>query len=226
MRRVKPGWKVLGAVLVLVLVWQAGLPRLRSIEFFRVRRVELVNARFAQAEFIARALDIPRGMSIFDPLEPLRRRAAALPGFDQVTVSRRLPGVIRVRVVERHPVAFVMNEGILRMVDAAGRILPWDPTRVPADLPVVRGDPVITEALARVQSADPALFQEVLGARTVDFGVALELADRRILVRREVTPPELQAMRAVATDLADRGVNYREIDCRYSGRVIVRGRTT
>lgn len=226
MRRVKPGWKALGAVLMLVLVWQVGLPRVRALDFFRVRRVELVNARFAQVEFVARALDIPRGMSIFDPLEPLQRRADALPGFDQVRVSRRLPGVIRVRVIERVPVALTMNEGLLRMVDAEGRVLPWDPSLVPTDLPVVRGDPIITEVLARVRSADPALFQDVLGARVVDFGVALELADRRILVRREVSPPELRAMRAVATDLADRGLNYREIDCRYSGRVIVRGRTT
>lgn len=226
MRRVKPGWKVLGLVLAMVAVWQVGLPRVRSLDFFRVRRVELVGARFARVEFIARALDIPEGMSIFDPLAPLRRRAAALPGLDRVTVSRRLPGVIRVRVVEREPVALVSDEGILRMVDAAGQILPWDPARTPADLPVVRRDPVITEVLARVRHADPALFQEVLGARTVDFGVALELSGRRILVRREVTPPELRAMRAVTIDLADRGQTYREIDCRYSGRVIVRGRTT
>ncbi len=226
MRRVKPGWKVIGIVLTLVIVWQVGLPRLRSIDFFQVRRVELVGARFAQAEFIARALDIPKGMSVFDPLGPLQRRADALSGFDRVTVSRRLPGVIRVQVVERIPVALVPDGGVLRMVDAAGRILPWDPARTPADLPVVRSDPVLAEVLARIQHADLALFQEVRGARTVDGGVALDLSDRRLFVRRGVTPTELRAMRAVATDLADRGQTYREIDCRYSGRVIVRGRTT
>lgn len=226
MRRVKPGWKVIGIVLTVAAVWQVGLPWLRSIAFFQVRRVELVDAHYAQVEYIARALDIPMGMSIFDPLTPLQRRADLLPGFDRVTVSRRLPGVIRVRVAERLPVALVPDEGILRMVDAAGQLLPWDPARTPADLPVVRSDPVITGVLARVRNADPALFQEVLTARTLDFGVALELAGHRILVRREVTPPELRAMRAVAADLGDRGQTYREIDCRYSGRVIVRGRTT
>jgi len=226
MRRVKPGWKVLGIVLTVAALWQVGPPWLRSIEFFQVRRVELVDAHYAQVEYIARALDIPKGMSIFDPLTPLQQRADRLPGFDRVTVSRRLPGVIRVRVAERLPVALVPDEGILRMVDAAGQLLPWDPARTPADLPVVRRDPVIAGVLARVRNADPALFQEVLTARTLDFGVVLELADHRILVRREVTPPELRAMRAVAEDLGDRGQAYREIDCRYSGRVIVRGRTT
>src|ERR1043166_9095228 len=118
----------LGAVgLVLALV--GGFRVVRTLAFFRVRRVELAGARYLTAAGVARALAIAPGRSIFDGTDSLRKRARGMLGVVEARVTRRLPGTIRVTVREAEPVALAPRGGRLVLVDAGGRVLPFDPNK-------------------------------------------------------------------------------------------------
>jgi cell division protein FtsQ len=79
-----------------------------------------------QAE-ILKALGIRGGEPILaiDPTEA-RRRVEALPWVRSASVERRLPDTIRVRIIERHAVAWWQKDGKLVLIDRTG-----DPIAVP-----------------------------------------------------------------------------------------------
>lgn len=68
-----------------------------------------------------------------------KRRIERLPWVAEVQVTRRLPGTVRIRVVEREPVAWAAGtDGVPWLVDGTGRVLA--PTGTPPDgLVEVRG---------------------------------------------------------------------------------------
>lgn len=215
---------VAGAGLALLLVAWFGVPAvLRRLDFFRVRRVEVIGARYLSGAEVAQALGLPAGASVFDDTDPWQARVAALEGVESAEVGRRLPGTLRVRLREAEAVALAAHEGRLALVDARGRLLPFDPTRAPPDLPVL-DDPVrLAGVVARIRSVDPALFAELVRASRVRDHVVLEAGSRRLLMRLDASVEEIQNMAAVAGVLVARQQAWRELDGRFAGLVVVRG---
>ena len=212
----------LGAAVV-VLAAAGGFRLLRSLAFFRIRRVELVGARYLTAADVARALAIPRRHSVFDGTGVFLARARALPGVEEAKVARRIPGTLRVTVREEEPVALAERGGRLALLDAAGRILPFDPTRPAADLPLAEPDSVVAGLLARVREVDSALFRRVERASRVRPDVALDLDAGRILFRAGASSDEIRDVSMVADLLAKQGRRWRELDGRFLPHVIIRG---
>lgn len=196
---------------------------LRRVAFFRVRRVEVVGAIYLSGAQVATALRLPRGASLFDPLTGLARRVEAIPGVRSAVVRRRWPGTVVVQVEEAEPVALVPRSGVLVLVDARGAVLPFDPTRGPADLPVADPGPVVARVLARVREVEPELFAAVNAGRRAGGDVALEAWGGRLLLRPEAPDDAIHALRAVARDLTRRGHTFEELDGRFTDRVFVRG---
>jgi cell division septal protein FtsQ len=212
----------LGAVgLVLALV--GGFRVVRTLAFFRVRRVELAGARYLTAAGVARALAIAPGRSIFDGTDSLRKRARGMLGVVEARVTRRLPGTIRVTVREAEPVALAPRGGRLVLVDAGGRVLPFDPTRPAADLPLAEADSALAGLLARVREAEPALYGRVERAVRVPPDVAIELDAGRILFRSGASGEEIRDVSLVADLLARQGRRWRELDARFLPHVVIRG---
>lgn len=200
-----------------------GRALLRRIAFFDIRRIELTGARYLTAADVAKALMIPPGASLFDPTGPFERRVEELPGVTEARVGRRLPGTLRVRVTETEPVALAERGARLVLVDAAGRVLPFDPTRPATDLPLAAADSQVAGVLARVREADPELFGRVERGRRVARGeVALELDSGRLLVRADAGPEAFEALALVADLLTREGKPWRELDARFLPRIIVR----
>jgi cell division protein FtsQ len=216
---------VLGAAGV-ALAWVAGPPLLRKVAFFSVRRVEILGARYLPGDTILAALALRPGASVFDPTAPLEDRVFAVVGVREVSVGRRLPGTLRVRIRESEPVALSPDDGRLVLIDERGWVLPFDPTRSPADLPLAPADPDVAALLGRVRQADPALYASIVSGSTQEDHVVLETADRRILLRADASAEVILDMMAVAQELIDRGQSYRELDGRFAGRVYVRGMGT
>jgi cell division septal protein FtsQ len=220
----RPGWKLLGGATLAVAVWLAGPAVGRRLEFFRVRRIELAGLHYLEPRAVLDALRLPKRTSVFDDLAPYERRAAALPGAAKVTVRRRLPGTLRVEVTETVPVALAATARGVVMIDAQGRVLPYEPARTAPDLPVATtADSMVAGLLGRMMELDPASYAQVSAAWRQQDDIVLEVGGRRLLFRADASAEEMRAVMAVAQDLAKQNRSYRELDGRFAGQVVVRG---
>lgn len=222
--RVKPGWYVLGALGVGLAVWFGAAPLARRMSFFQVRRVEFAGLRYGTPRTTLAALRIPRSLSVFDDLKPIERRAKALPGVNRARVGRRLPATLRVELEEREPVALTPSAAAMRLIDARGRLLPFDPARSAPDLPVAETpDALVAQLLSRVRELDPELFERVASARREQDDVVLDIGGKSLRLRPDASLEDMDLVTAVEAQLAREGKSYRELDGRFAGQVIVRG---
>jgi len=222
-RGLKSGWKLLAGLGLGLALW-FGLPRLlRGLDFFRVRRVEIAGLQYLDPAKVIAALKLSPTASVFDDPAPLRRRVYAMPGVNAAEVGRRLPGTLEVELVEAPPVALASRGDGLALLDARGRVLPFDPLRSAPDLPVAaNGDAVVTGVLARVRDSDPDLFARTGAAWRVGPDVVLEVGGRRLWFGAQVSAEDIRAVMAVEQALARSGRAYQELDGRFAGQVIVR----
>ena len=59
--------------------------------------------------------------------EELKQRIMVLPYLREAVISKELNGSIRVRVIEREPVAVTVIDGRMTVIDREGFLLPWKP---------------------------------------------------------------------------------------------------
>jgi cell division septal protein FtsQ len=197
---------------------------LRQVDFFRVRRVELLGVRYLAPETLLDALRLSPDRNLFDDNGPVADRAAAIPGVVNVRVVRRLPATLRVEITERVPVAFAPTEAGLVAFDAEARSLPYDPTASGLDLPLVpRPDTVLIRVLGVVRAADSLLFREVDAARRGRGDmVILELEQRQVLLQAIPQTADVRAVEAVRRHLVANGRPFDQLDARFAGWIIVR----
>lgn len=110
-----------GAI-VLVAVAFAGALRSPLLD---VDRIEVSGAGRTGVDAVLADLGIERGQPLIDvDLRAAGARVAALPWVDEVSLHRRLDGVVEVGISERVPVALVARaDGEEVVVDATGRVL-------------------------------------------------------------------------------------------------------
>jgi hypothetical protein len=196
---------------------------LRGLAFFRVRQVEIAGLQYLDPAKVIAALKLSPKASVFDDPTPLRRRVYAMPGVDAVDVGRRLPGTLRVELREAVPVALASRGAALALLDARGRVLPFDPLRSAPDLPLAaNGDARVTGVLARVRDSDPDLFARIGAAWRVGPDVVLEVGGRRLWFGAQVSAEDIRAVTAVEQVLARQGRQFAELDGRFAGQVVVR----
>jgi cell division protein FtsQ len=220
-------WRVAAALAAMLALFVApwwSPPLLARLAFFRVRRVEVVGTHYIQADDIYRRLRIDSTMSVWDDSRPLEARVAGYSGVRSVTIERKLPGTLVVRLSENLPVAFVPSAGGLRATDAEGRLLPLDPSRVDVDLPVLEClDTALVRLLADVQGASPALFGRINGARRPSPDeLTFSLPGVTVRTRGNMTAARLADIIPVEQDLARRGARPAELDLRFRDQVIAR----
>jgi cell division septal protein FtsQ len=214
---------VIAALLIVWLLW-LGAPRVfRRLDFFRIRRVEIAGLQYLAPAKVVDALALDSKASVFDDLSAAGRRVRSLPGVVSAQVSRRLPGTLEIVLVEAVPVALTPRDGGMALLDASGRILPFDPAATAPDLPIATSaDQMVARVLASVQQHDPVLFARVRTAWRVRDDVVLDVDGRRFWFSPAVTAEEIRAVMAVAQDLARQRRKYQELDGRFAGQVIVR----
>lgn len=225
-RRLKVGWWVLGGLLVGAALW-LGLPRAaRSLDFFRLRRVEFHGISYLTPERLMPAIKLAADASIFGSLDGIEARLNAIPGVEEVSVHRRIPGTLRVDIEEARPVALASSrEGGMTLVDERGRALPFDPTISAPDLPVMaRPDSVVAGVLARVREVNPNLFARISSAAKNQKDVVLQVDSQRYWFRSNPSAEAILAVTAVAADLARKKWDYAELDGRFADQVVVRRR--
>jgi cell division protein FtsQ len=226
------GWsprRVRLALLGVVLILLAGAPfwgplALRQLSFFRVRKVEIIGARYVSAGEIVDRLHIDTTRSIWDPTAPLAARLASHPQLRRVSVRRKLPGTLVVDIDENLPVALVATSEGVRAYDARGVALPIDLARTPIDAPIVsRRDVGVLQLLGLLRTEAPALYDRVSEVRIVAADeVLIELDGTPVRAMRDVSAARLAEIEPVEQDLARRGIHAAEIDLRYKDQVIAR----
>ncbi|MFL5620184.1 MAG: cell division protein FtsQ/DivIB [Gemmatimonadaceae bacterium] len=214
------------AALVLLASPLWGPPVFRRLDFFRVRRVEILGARYTSPAELLDRLRVDTTRSVWDPLEPLAARLRTHAQIESVTVTRRLPGTLVVQVTERRPVALVDAPGGLRAVDERGRRLPLDPSRTPVDAPVVTAAPrdtVVYHLLGEMQRDAPALYARLSSIRATGADeIVLQIADLSVRAMTNVTLARLGDVEPVQRDLMRRQLHAAELDLRYRDQVIAR----
>jgi cell division protein FtsQ len=216
---------LLGLVVLLLLgtPWWGPLV-MRRMDFFRVRRVEIVGAHYVAPSDILSRLNVDTTASVWNPTKPLAARVARYPEIRTVEVRRKLPGTLVVEITERVPVALVPANGGFRVYDAHGVLLPIDPARVTVDVPVLmQRDTALLRLLGSIRAGMPALYARVSSVRRVGRDeLVLQLKTGPVRAMQDVTLDRLSEIDPVEADLARRQVRAAEIDLRYRDQVIAR----
>ena len=195
---------------------------LRRVAFFRVREIEVVGLRYLDQDDVVRRLRLARDVSIVDPIGRVLAAAQAIPGVVAASAERHLPGTLRITLLEATPVALAAQGERLVLLDQRGRVLPFDPVRMPTSLPLAEPDSISAAMLTRVMTHDSGWFAGIDRAHRDGADVLLDAGPYRVRLRADASPATLRAIAAVRSYLDRRGVAWREMDARYQGRVFVR----
>ena len=211
------------AVLLLSLPWSA--PALfRQLVFFRVRKVEIRGAVYLTPSEILAKLRVDSTANVWDDASPLVARLLTHPQIRSVTVSRKLPATLVVRVQENLPVALVPNSKGFAVIDGHGMPLPIDPSATKLDLPIIASrDTMVARLLAELRAGYPTLFNRVSEVRREGRNELLvRLPAVRVRALATVTADRLAEVTPVEDDLARRHLAVAELDLRYRDQVIAR----
>ena len=229
--------RLLLAVVVLASIGGAivyGPTLLRLLPGFEVRRVEITGTKLLAPQEVLAASGITAVESVWEKAAVWEAALESHPVIQAAEVSRRLPGTLRLRIEEKVPVAYLMDE-VLAPVTAAGERLPFHPAVAAPDLPIVRSQdggevPLrLLEEAERLALLDPDLLAEVSEiVATQEDGQVLLLRHREaeIVVPVGVALDRLMELRAVLADLKGRleridgGAPH--VDLRFADQVIVR----
>ena len=194
------------------------------MSFFRLRRVQVVGARYVPADTVVTLLGVDTTRSIWDGTDELAARVRRHPQVSDVDIARRMPGTLVVTITERVPVAFVPSARGLEALDAAGRTLPIDPSRVNVDLPILaRRDTTVLRLLGELRERSPQLYERVSAARRVGRNeLLLELGAINVRTMGDVSVDRLADIIPVEADLTRRQARVAELDLRYRDQVIAR----
>lgn len=197
---------------------------LRQLSFFRVRKVEIIGARYVSAAELMDRLHVDTTVSVWDPTTPLVARLAADPQLRKVSIRRKLPGTLVVEIQESLPIALVSTNDGLRVYDERGILLPIDLVRTPIDAPILpQRDLGLLHLLGVLRNEAPTLYDRLSEIRiTARDEVLLQFAGTPVRAMRDVSPARLAEIAPVEDDLARRGLHAAEIDLRYRDQVIAR----
>lgn len=222
-RRLKLALAGVAALLLVTIPLWAPLI-MRRMDFFRVRRLEIVGTRYiAASDIVGRAaLDTTR--SVWDATGPIGSRVRAHPGVQSVDVSRKLPGTLVITVTEYQPIALVPGPQGFRVFDQRGVALPIDPSRVTVDAPVlVRADTALLRLLADLRATLPAVYRRISELKRVGaHELVFQLDDAPVRAMTTVSVEDLHQIESVEEDLRKRGVKVTELDLRFNGQIIAR----
>ena len=219
----RQGWLVGLSVALLAGVVALVLVGVQRLEFFRIRAVEVAGVRLLDERDLVARIGIPRDAHILVPLEPIAAAAEALPGVRSATVARRWPGTLLITVREAPAVALAVQEGHVLVIDDRAGVLPVDPARLEAPLPIAARDSVVASLLGRLQATDPQWYRQVDRATIDGRVVRLHVGPRTVLLGAGAGTEVFRHLAAVREWLAERQRDWRAIDARFRGRMFVQG---
>ncbi|MEJ5185986.1 MAG: FtsQ-type POTRA domain-containing protein [Candidatus Geothermincolales bacterium] len=184
--------------------------------FVSVRGFEVVGARNLDAGYLVGLSGIRKGSNLFRvDLKRARETLLTEPGIKEARVSRRFPDTIVIQVVEREPLACLVQNGLFYLLDGDGMVFDSRGERPPgvvelrlSSVPVLyRGKKLedgnvleVLEALSgapRLTEAAESAGRDEKGVYLICGGVKVILGDNDELARKESIA--LGALKAAST---------------------------
>ena len=232
-RRRKRG-RALRLLLVAALLAAAasGLPRFFGGSLFSLQRLQVSGNRRARTEEILRSVEPWRGANLIAlDLSAIARSVGTHPWIERVTLSKRLPDGLAVRVTERKAVALLRERAQLSWLSSDGRpIALYDPRLDPAEYVLVSGDrralPDAVGLLEDLRSAPSEYFSalsEISALPDGGFGIMDTIFRRPVRVLRRDAPAKIRALLDARGFIESRGWEARAIDLRFADRIVLAG---
>jgi hypothetical protein len=212
---------------------------LAEVEAFRVTEIRLRGERFFTHEEAVRTLDLETTASVWDDTKVLKGRLVEHPLVKDVSIYRRFPHALLIKVVEEEPVALFPNP-TLEPVDREGRVLPIDPVVHKLDLPIMTASPgegagslspeelkTLAGEIARLAQGDPEFHARISDYALHPGGdVTARISDPpvRLHFRPGLQSGRIQAGLRVLVDAQDRfdKGDVADLDLRFDNQVVVR----
>ncbi len=215
-RRMKLALIGIGALLVVTVPLWAPL-FMRRMDFFRIRRLEIIGTRYIPTSDIVDRAHVDTTRSVWDRLDQIAARVRTHPGVQNVVISRKLPGTLIITVVEYQPIALVPGPQGFRVFDERGVALPIDPSRIDVDAPVLAAaDPALLHLLAGMKRSLAPMYRRVSELRRVGaHELVFQLDEVPVRTLTTVSLDDLHQIDAVAARVL-------ELDLRYADQIIAR----
>ena len=162
---------------------------------FRVEEILLQGRRYESSDRIMRVLNIKRGAPLLSvDIETARHNLERLPWVRVASVEREFPNTVRVKIVERQPLALWQRKNELVLVDDEGTVITSKKLGRFHNLLVLVGKdaPSHATSLLSILSQEPALKRRV--------NAAVRIGERRWNIRMDngvfVRLPEDNALKA------------------------------
>lgn len=205
---------------------------LRLLARSPLSRFEIEGNRRARTEEILAALSEWRGENlILLDLAPLARRLSTHPWIEKVTLAKRFPDGLSVRVVERRAAALWRDGNRLFWLAADGRVIArYDPRADSSEYVLISGNRRalgqavgLLDDLAAAQPEYFSALSEIAVLPGGGFGMMDSLFRRPIRVLRQDASEKIGALLAARSLIETRGWEARAIDLRFADRIVLVG---
>ena len=207
--------------------------RLLSGSLLRLQRFEISgNRRERTEEILARLTEYRTKNLLTLDLAAVAARLAELPWIERVTLAKRFPDGLEVRVVERRPVALWRDaaKGLVFLGADGHPIAPYDPRADAAEYVLLSGEPRdLPDAVAlleELRARRPEYFSalsEIDALPEGGFGMMDSIFRKPVRVLRRDAPEKIAALLAARGLVKSRGWEARVIDLRFADQIVLVG---
>ncbi len=209
-----------------------GLYRFFGSSLFALQRIQISGNRRARTEEILRAVEPWRRANLIGlDLSPIARAIGVHPWIERVTLSKRLPDGLAVRLTERRAVAIYRDGARLWWLSAEGRpIAVYDPRSDTEEYVLVAGDraalPEAVGLLLDLRSSSSeylSALSEISALPDGGFGIMDSIFRTPVRVLRRDAPAKIRALLEARSFIDSRGWEARAIDLRFADRIVLVG---
>jgi cell division septal protein FtsQ len=215
-----------------VLAAALGLLRFVSGPRFALHRFDVAgNSRARTEEILAVAGEWTGRNLVALDLAPMAVRLSGHPWIERVTLSKRFPDGLSVRITERRAAALYRDGTDFWWVGADGSLIaPYDPRRDRTEYVIITGERrLLPEAVGLIEdlrAARPdyvAALSEIASLPDGGFGMMDAIFRKPVRVLRADAPAKVRALLEARGFVESRGWEARAIDLRFADRIILVG---
>ena len=210
----------------------AGLLKFAGSSRFALSRYDVAGNSRARTEEILAVLEPWKGRNLLAlDLAPLAAKLGRHPWIERVTLAKRFPDGLAIRVTERSALALYREGESFWWVGTDGRLIAaYDPRRDRNAYVILSGErravPEAVGLLEDLHAKRPEYFaalSEIASLPDGGFGMMDAIFRRPVRVLREDAPEKVRALLEARSFIESRGWEARAIDLRFADRVILVG---